>query len=143
LPTAAALGGCRVFAHGVQRRDQHALGGAVRAPAGAGNKPATVSGAVATTLRDVAEQVAAEATASGRPAVACTGDERECAQTFIDRFASRAFQAPLATSWPTSWRGSCATTARRPPTAHVWSSIAERFGVALDAFDTEHTEAFF
>jgi hypothetical protein len=25
----------------------------------------------------------------------------------------------------------------------VWSSVAERFGVALDAFDTEHTGAFF
>jgi hypothetical protein len=59
------------------------------------NAAAAVSGAVALELRDVAEAVAAEATASGKPAVACSGDERACAEAFIDRFATRAFHAPI------------------------------------------------
>jgi len=55
-----------------------------------------VSGAVALELRDVAEQAAADATAEGRPAIACAGgDEPACAREFIDRFASRAFQGPI------------------------------------------------
>jgi hypothetical protein len=59
------------------------------------NKAASVTGAVALELRSVAEQVAAEATQEGKPAVECDGEPRACAEDFIERFASRAFHAPL------------------------------------------------
>jgi hypothetical protein len=59
------------------------------------NKPAPVNGSVALSLRDLAEKVSGDATATGKPAVQCTGDEPTCAGQFIDRFASRAFRRPV------------------------------------------------
>jgi hypothetical protein len=60
------------------------------------NKAAVMTGAVAVKLGDVVGAAAAEATATGKPAVRCTGAEADCARTFIDRFASRAFRRPVA-----------------------------------------------
>jgi hypothetical protein len=59
------------------------------------NKPAPVDGSVALSIRDLVEKASGEATATGKPAVQCTGDETTCAGQFIDRFASRAFRRPL------------------------------------------------
>jgi hypothetical protein len=59
------------------------------------NKPAPVNGSVALSIRDLVEKVSSEATATGKPAIQCTGDETTCAGQFIDRFASRAFRRPV------------------------------------------------
>lgn len=56
------------------------------------NKPAAVNGSVALSLRDAVELAASEATAAGKPAIRCTTAEGDCARTFIDQFAGRAFR---------------------------------------------------
>lgn len=58
-------------------------------------KAATVNGAVASKLQDVAEAAAAEAVVAGSKAVSCAGVEDQCARTFIDEFAGRAFRRLL------------------------------------------------
>lgn len=59
------------------------------------NKPAPVNGAVALSMRDLAERLAGPATEEGQIAVRCEGDARSCASRFIDQFASRAFRRPV------------------------------------------------
>jgi hypothetical protein len=58
-------------------------------------KAATVNGAVATKLQEVAEVAAAAATDAGQAIASCAGSEADCAAAFIDDFASRAFRRPL------------------------------------------------
>lgn len=58
-------------------------------------KAATVNGAVASKLQDVAELAASAATQVGKSIASCGGVEQECAGDFIDDFASRAFRRPL------------------------------------------------
>lgn len=58
-------------------------------------KAATVNGAVATKLQEVAEVAAVAATEAGAVIASCEGEEQDCAAAFIDDFASRAFRRPL------------------------------------------------
>ncbi len=59
-------------------------------------KAAAVTGATASKLQDVAETAAALATAPGQPLATCSsGNQTDCAKTFIDDFAARAFRRPL------------------------------------------------
>lgn len=57
-----------------------------------------ISAAVSLSLREMAEAASEQATAAGRPAVACSGNERDCARAFVERFAGRAFRRPLQAS---------------------------------------------
>lgn len=59
------------------------------------NKAAALGGAVATKLKTTVEKLALDATLTGSRFVGCVGDEKNCAQTFIDDFATRAFRHPL------------------------------------------------
>ena len=79
------------------------------------NKPAPVNGSVALSIRDLAEQASGEATATGKPAIQCTGDEPTCAGQFIDRFASRAFRRPV-------------TAAERTKLLAVYTSGRDNYG---------------
>ena len=58
-------------------------------------KAASVTGATASKLQDVAETAAALATTPGKPLATCAGNELDCAKAFIDDFAARAFRHPL------------------------------------------------
>ncbi len=65
-------------------------------------KAATVSGAVASKLQDIAEKAAPLATAPGSPRASCGGNEQDCAASFIDDFAARAYRRPLTAEERTS-----------------------------------------
>ncbi len=59
-------------------------------------KAASVTGATASKLQDVAETAAALATAPGQPLATCNGgNQTDCAKTFIDDFGARGFRRPL------------------------------------------------
>lgn len=60
------------------------------------NKAAPLDGAVFLKLQGVVEELAAKATATGAPLVACAGDSATCARTFIGKFGARAFRRPLS-----------------------------------------------
>jgi hypothetical protein len=60
------------------------------------NKAAPVTGAVALKMRDLLESLSLSATAPGSAFVACSGDERACATSFINSFAGRAFRHALS-----------------------------------------------
>ncbi len=59
------------------------------------NSPASMSTPVAIKLRSLVERLSADATAPGKPAVACSGNTLACAQAFIQNFGTKAFRRPL------------------------------------------------
>jgi hypothetical protein len=59
-------------------------------------KAATVNGAAASKLQDIAEKAAQLATASGSSWASCGGNEQDCAAALLDDFAARAYRRPLS-----------------------------------------------